>query len=85
MDNDLGVGARPKNVAERSQLRHQRLKIIDLAVVNDANRAVLVELRLVTGHQIDNGEPAVPQPDPRRIMETVAIGSAMIEDIGHPS
>jgi hypothetical protein len=70
-------------VAERRQLCHQRLKIIDLAVEDDANRAVLVELRLVAGHEIDNRQSPVPQPDPRGKVETVAVRSAMGDDLGH--
>src|SRR5690348_4135073 len=83
MDNDLGVGARPEGVAERRQLRHQRLEVIDLAVEDDANRAVLVELWLVAGHQIDDRQSPHPQPGPRRNVETVAVRSTMSDDLGH--
>ena len=83
VDNDLGVGARPKVVAERRQLRHQRLKIVDLPVVDDAHRAVFIELRLVAGDQIDDRQPPHPQPDPRCNVETVAVRSTVRDDFGH--
>src|ERR1700749_2625284 len=85
VDDDFGVGMGPEGVAKPRQLRRQRLKIVDLTIEDDAHRAVLVELRLVAGHEIDDCEPAVPQAYPRHTMETFAVGSAMNEDIGHPA
>jgi len=83
MDDDLGVRARPERVAERRQFRHERLKIVNLAVEDDAHRAVLVELRLVAGDEIDDRQPPMSQPDPRRKVEAVAVRSAMGENAGH--
>ena len=85
MDDDLGIGTRLEGVAERLKLCHQGLDIVDLAVVDDAHRAVLVELRLVAGQEVDDREPAMPQPEPRREVETLAVRSPVGESIGHPA
>lgn len=71
-------------MAERRQLRHQRPKIVDLAVEDDAHRAVLVELGLVASREIDDRQSPIPQPDPRRKVETVAVRSTVSDDFGHP-
>ena len=85
MDDDLGIAARAKDMAERSEFGHQRLEIIDLAVEDDANRTILVVERLIAAREIDDGEPAVAEPDARPIVETVAVGAAMGENVGHTS
>ena len=83
MDDDLGIAAGAKDMTECRELGHQRLEIVDLAVVDDADRTVLVVDRLVASSQIDDGEPAVTEPDPRRIVETVAIRATMAENVSH--
>src|SRR5580658_8628286 len=83
MDDNLGITACAKDMTECRELGHQRLEIVDLAVVDDANRPVLIVDRLVAPSQVDDGEPAVAEPDPRRIVETVAIGATMAENVGH--
>ena len=70
-------------MAQRRQLGHQRLKIIDLTVVDDADRPALVENRLITGCKVDNREPTVAQADARRKMKPVAVWSAVTQDVGH--
>src|SRR5271169_737025 len=83
MDDDLGIAARAKDMTEGRELGHQRLEIVDLAVVDDANRMVLIIDRLIAPSQIDDGEPAVPEPDPRRIVETIAVRATMAENVSH--
>ena len=83
VDDDLGVAAGAEHVAQPCQLGHQRLEVIDLAVIDDTDRLILVEQRLVTGGQIDDRQAAVAEPQPRCQMEAVAVRSAMPEDIGH--
>src|SRR5208282_4832650 len=49
--------ARAKNVAQSREFSHQRLEIVDLAIINDADRPILVEQRLITGREIDDRQP----------------------------
>jgi hypothetical protein len=72
-------------VTQRCQFHHQRLEIVDLAVEDDADRAVLVEQRLVAGREIDDRKPPVAEAQPRRIMKAGAVGAAVSEAIGHPT
>ncbi len=59
MHDGLGVGAGAERVPLRDELLAQRLKIVDLPVEDDLHRAVLVRHRLVSGGQIDDGQPPV--------------------------
>src|SRR5260370_36660262 len=70
-------------MGRRHEFGHHGLEIVDLAVVDDADRPILVEKRLIAGHEVDDRQAAVAEPYPRRKMETVAVRSAMTEDIGH--
>src|SRR3984893_928531 len=85
MDNYLGVATGAEGVAERRELCHQWLKIIDFAIVDDANRPVFIVERLITRREVDDREPAVTEPNSRRIMKAVTVRSAMVENIGHPA
>ena len=70
-------------MAQPREFGHQRLEIVDLTVVDDADCPVLVEQRLVTGREIDDRQSTVAEPDPRLDMVAFAIRSPMTEDIGH--
>src|SRR5439155_9136417 len=83
VDDHLGIAARSEHMAEDHEFGHQRLEIVDLAIVDNADRPIRVEERLIAGHEIDNRQAEVAEPQPRREMETVTVRSAMTEDIGH--
>ena len=70
-------------MSQRRQFGHQLREIVDLAVEDDADRMVFVEERLVTARKINDGQPAMPQPDPRRKIKPVAVGATMRENSGH--
>ncbi len=53
-------------VAARLQPRPQRGVVVDLAVEDDPDRAVLVRHRLVAARHVDDGQPAVGEPHRRR-------------------
>ena len=57
--------------------------VVNLAVADDVDRAILVGDRLVAGLQIDNAQAAKPEPDARRGEKAFAIGSAMPQRVGH--
>ena len=83
VNDDLRVAASAKDMSQRRQFGHQLREIVDLAVEDDADRMVFVEERLVTARKINDGQPAMPQPDPRRKIKPVAVGATMRENIGH--
>ncbi len=61
VDNDLGVGMSAEDVAQRLQFGHQFLEIIDFAIEHDDHRAILVEQRLLSAGQVDDGQAPVSQ------------------------
>ena len=76
----LGVGARAVRVALGLELGAQRLVVVDLAVVGDPDRAVLVGHGLVAGgRQVDDRQPAMAQRDPLSGIgpRAVVVGAAM--------
>jgi len=83
VNNHLGIAAGAEYMAQGRELGHQRLKIVDLAVVDDADRSVLVEQRLIAGREVDYRQPTVAEPDPRLDVVAIAVWSAMTKDIGH--
>src|SRR5213076_331386 len=61
VDEDLGVGARPKTLAEPGEIVSQALKSVELAVERDQNRLVLVGDRLTAAVRVDDGEAGVEE------------------------
>ena len=59
-------------------------EVVDLAVADDGDGAVLVRDRLIARRQVDDAESPDPQPDARREVEALAVGSAMAKAVGHP-
>ena len=84
VDDHLGIAMRPEDVAFRLKLPRQFLEVVDLAVVDDDDRAILVEERLLAGGQIDDREPAVAEADARGDVEARIVGSAMAQAVVHP-
>ena len=83
MHDHLGVAARAEHVAERLQLGDQLLVVVDLAVEDDATRAVLVEQRLLAGREIDDRQPAVAEADAGLDVQAAFIGAAMMLRLVH--
>src|SRR4051794_41206892 len=52
----LGVAAGPEPVPRPLELAHQLAVVVDLAVLDDDDRAVLVGDRLVAARQVDRSE-----------------------------
>ena len=61
VDDRLGVAARVIAMARRFELRAQVRVVVDLAVEDDLDRAVLVAERLRSRREIDDAQPAVPE------------------------
>jgi hypothetical protein len=77
------VAAVAELVAECGQLGADRFKIVDLAVEDDGDTAVLVIHRLVATLRVDHRQPAVAQRDAGGEVEAVAVRAAMGNGVGH--
>src|SRR5438552_14050604 len=58
VEQHLGVAARAESMAGPLELAPQLAVVVDLAVLDDVNRPVLVPDRLVAGLEVDDREPA---------------------------
>jgi hypothetical protein len=59
----FGVARRAESVPAPFEHRPQLEVVVDLAVLDDLDRAVLVSDRLVTARDVDDGEPARAERD----------------------
>ena len=87
MDEGLGVGRGPVDVALGDQLVAEAARLIlvvKLAVIRDPDRAVLVGHRLGAAGQVDDREPAVPERGGAVDVEAVAVGPSVGERRRHP-
>src|SRR5579862_8786183 len=83
MDEHLGVAARGKAVAGELQLATQGVMVVNLAVEDDGNRAVLVGNRLVTPGNVDDAQTPHAQRYAWRNKIAIRIGTAMRYGIAH--
>ena len=67
----------------RVELGNQLLVVVDLAVVDDADAAVLVVQRLLTGREIDDRQPLVAEPDAGLDVHALFVGAAMMLRVVH--
>ncbi len=79
VDEHLGVGARAERVARRLELAHQLAVVVDLAVLDDDDRAVLVRDRLVAAVEVDDREPPCGDSDSLADVHALRVGAAVIE------
>ena len=84
VDEHLGVAVRGEAVAGALELRAQLGVVVELAVLDDVNRAVLVRDRLVAGLQVDDREPAGSQSDRPFDEGAVAVRASVKELRAHP-
>ena len=71
-------------MAERLQFRHELLKVVDLAVEDDADAAVLVEERLLTGGDVDDRQTAMPEAEAGLDVDAALVGTAVVLGFVHP-
>jgi hypothetical protein len=83
VDEGFGVAARAKPVAPALQLRAERVVVVDLAVEDDHDRAVLVGDRLVPAGHVDDAEPAHADRDARADVAPFVVGPAMKDGAAH--
>ena len=65
VDDDLGVARRAESVALDLQLGAELDVVVDLAIEDDPQRAVLVAQWLLARGQVDDREPALARPTSR--------------------
>ena len=82
--DDLGVAAGAEAVPACGQLGSQGLVVVELAVLDRPDEAVLACDRLVAAGHIDDREPAHPEGDPGRLVGAAVVGAAVLERVGHP-
>ena len=85
VNDDFGVAARMEPVTGGREFRDQRLIVVDLAVEDDADRAVLVVQRLLARREIDDRESAVPESDARREVHSAFVRAAVMLRLVHAS
>ncbi len=86
VDDRFRVALRSEPVAARDETRAQILEVVDLAVEDEPDRAVLVGHRLArVRRQIDDAQPPEAEPGPAagRDVHAVAVGAAMEHAIPH--
>ena len=79
----LGVRVRAEPVAVRLELGADLGEVVDLAVEDDPDRAVLVRQRLIAGRKVDDAETTVAEADALADVEPVGVGAAVRDDARH--
>src|SRR5262249_1230720 len=84
VDEDLGVALRAEAMTGALELRAQLAIVVELAVLDDVDGAVLVRDRLVAGREVDDRE--APRGEACRAVEegAVAVGATVDELRAHP-
>src|ERR1044072_7412252 len=72
-----------EDVAARFELRFDFLKVVNLAVEDDRDRAVFTRHRLIATDEIDDGEATHAQPDAWLHRHALIARAAMLEDATH--
>ena len=83
MHDYFGIAARVEDVAKRLQLGNQRLVVVDLAVEDDADAAVLVEQGLLAGCQVDDRQAPVTKAEAGFEMQVALHRPAMVLALIH--
>jgi hypothetical protein len=84
MDQDLGVAARLEAVPLRLERAAQLLVVVDLAVEDDLDRAVLVPHRLgAQRRQVDDRQPTVAERALLVFVKTLSVRPAVGDRRGH--
>ena len=79
----LGVAACMEDVTERLQFRNEFLVVVDFAVKDDANAAVLVEQGLLAGCQVDDRQAPVTKAEAGFEMQVALHRPAMVLALVH--
>src|SRR5205807_450080 len=83
VNDDLGVAPGTKYVTRAHELGDQLLVVVDLAVEDDDDAAVLVEKRLLPGRKVDDRQAPVPEAQSRLEMQAAFVGPAVKLRLAH--
>ena len=83
VEDDFRVGVGAELVSLRDERRAQFLEIVDLAVEDDPDRAVLVRERLMSLGQVNDAQPAMAESDAARPLSPLK--SASVATRRHPA
>ncbi|MCY1170683.1 hypothetical protein D9M73_107700 [compost metagenome] len=83
VEQHLGIARRHEHGTPCLQLRAQGREIIDLAIIGDGQRAISARHWLRRSGDINDRQPSMPQPHPRRGPHTRSVGPAMRLRIRH--
>ena len=83
MDEHLGVAVGAEAVALRLQLGAELPVVVELAVLDDDDAAVLVRDRLVAGLEVDDRQPAGGETDGAVDVDAARVGPAVDERRAH--
>jgi hypothetical protein len=81
--DDLGVAVCRQRVPARDELLAQLAVVVDLAVQDDRDGAVLVEDRLVAGGEVDHAQALDPQRDVGGAEDPARVRPAVLEARAH--
>src|SRR5262245_28871982 len=84
MEYGLAVAGGLQGVTASLDVGAQRLVVVDLAVEDEPERAILVGDRLPAAGEVDDAQPADAQTGVTAEFETVVIGPAVTDRGGHP-
>ena len=83
VDDGFGVGLGAEAMAAGLELAAELAMVVDLAVEDDPDRAVFVGHRLLAAGPVDDRQAPVTEARPRGVKVAAAIGSAMVQPVGH--
>ena len=84
MEDGLGVAAAVVSVAAGFQPRAQRGMVVDLAVEDDPDRAILVGHRLMPATHVHDGQAPMSEPHGAVDEQALAVGAAVTKNVPHP-
>ena len=79
--DDLGIGTRAKGVTKALQFGNQFDKVVNLAVEHHHHAAVLIEQRLLTAGDVDDGQAPVAETHARFEVQASLVRAAMRLDV----
>ena len=85
VDDHLGVALGGEAMAAAQQVAPQLAEVVDLAVEDDDDRAVLVVDRLVAGLEVDDAQPLDAEPHLALHVQAARIRPAVLEGRAHAS
>ena len=83
VEHHLGVAGRVEGVSRNLQLDPELAKVVDLAVVDDLQLAVIHRHRLAAVREVDDAEPAEPERRDRILEMPVIVRTSVPEQLGH--